>query len=50
MTAHQKDEGATQADGNVIKEPTIDVQHVADTVVHIAGLPPSVTMLQVNIM
>jgi hypothetical protein len=42
--------GALQADGRVIPEPTFDVQHVADTIVHIAGLPNDVTMLEVNIM
>lgn len=31
-------------------EPCMDVQHVADTIVHIAGLPNDVTMLVVNIM
>jgi NAD(P)-dependent dehydrogenase (short-subunit alcohol dehydrogenase family) len=31
--------GALQADGSRAKEPTIDVDHVAATVVHMAGLP-----------
>lgn len=44
------EEGAKQADGTVRPEPTIDVQHVADTIVHIASMPPNVTMLNVNIM
>jgi NAD(P)-dependent dehydrogenase (short-subunit alcohol dehydrogenase family) len=31
--------GSLQADGHVAPEPTIDVGHVAATVVHMAGLP-----------
>lgn len=31
--------GMLQADGRVLPEPTFDVRHVADTVVHMAGLP-----------
>lgn len=50
MTANSQDEGKLQADGSMRPEPTMDVQHVADTVVHIASLPPSVAMLYVNIM
>lgn len=42
--------GALQADGRVISEPTIDVQYVASTIVHIASMPPDVAMLEVNIM
>jgi len=42
--------GALQADGRVISEPTIDVQYVANTIVHIASMPPDVAMLEVNIM
>ena len=43
-------QGALQPDGRVIPEPTFDVQHVADAVVHIAGLPNNVTVLEFNIM
>lgn len=43
-------DGTKQADGEVRAEPTIDVLHVADTIVHIAKMPPQVTMLYVNIM
>jgi len=43
-------QGALQPDGRVIPEPTFDVQHVADTIVHIAGLPNDVTVLELNIM
>ncbi len=42
--------GVLQADGRVLPEPTLDVQHVADTIVHIASLPNDVTMLEVDIM
>jgi len=42
--------GTLQADGRVLPEPTIDAQHVADTVVHIANLPNDVTILEVIIM
>jgi NAD(P)-dependent dehydrogenase (short-subunit alcohol dehydrogenase family) len=31
--------GVPQADGSLKPEPTMDVQHVADTIVHIANLP-----------
>lgn len=42
--------GAMQPDGAVVPEATFDVEHVASTIVHIASLPPDVTMLEVNIM
>lgn len=42
--------GAIQPDGTVVPEPTFDVKHVANTIVHIASLPPDVAMLEVNIM
>ncbi|HET8560104.1 MAG TPA: SDR family oxidoreductase [Marmoricola sp.] len=35
-------EGVPQADGSVRAEPTFDTRHVADAVVHLAGLPLSV--------
>jgi NADP-dependent 3-hydroxy acid dehydrogenase YdfG len=31
--------GVPQADGTMKPEPTMNVQHVADAVVHMAGLP-----------
>lgn len=31
--------GALQADGRTLQEPTMDVEHVAATIVHMAGLP-----------
>lgn len=42
--------GALQADGTVKAEGTFDVQHVGDTIVHIAGLPLNVTVLNFNIL
>jgi len=42
--------GTLQADGRMASEPTIDVQYVASTIVHIASMPPDVAMLEVNIM
>jgi len=42
--------GALQADGRMASEPTMDVQYVASTIVHIASMPPDVAMLEVNIM
>ena len=36
----QMAEGVLQANGSVAPEPTIDVQHVADTLVLMASLPP----------
>lgn len=43
-------QGALQPDGRMVPEPTFDVQHVADAIVHIAGLPNDVTVLEFNIM
>ena len=31
--------GVPQADGAIAAEPTMDVQHVADAVLYMAGLP-----------
>ncbi|KAJ3903581.1 oxidoreductase protein [Lentinula edodes] len=42
--------GALQPDGRIIQEGVLNVQHVASTIVHIASLPPDVTVLHVNIM
>jgi len=42
--------GTLQPDGRTIPEPTMDVAHVASTIVHIASMPPNVAMLEVNIM
>lgn len=43
-------QGTLQPDGRVIPEPTFDVRHVADAIVHIAGLPNDVTVLEYTIM
>jgi NADP-dependent 3-hydroxy acid dehydrogenase YdfG len=42
--------GALQPDGRRVVEPTFDPIHVADAVAHIASLPTSVTVLEMNIM
>ncbi|KAJ3773796.1 oxidoreductase protein [Lentinula raphanica] len=42
--------GALQPDGRMVQEGVLDVQHVARTIVHIASLPPDVTVLDINIM
>jgi NAD(P)-dependent dehydrogenase (short-subunit alcohol dehydrogenase family) len=43
-------EGVTQADGEVRPEPTFDARHVADAVVHLAGLPLEVNVPFLTIM
>lgn len=43
-------QGALQPDGRVVPEPTFDLKHVADSIVHIASLPNDVTVLEFNIM
>ena len=42
--------GALQPDGRRVAEPSFDPVHVAQTIVHIASLPNSVTVLEVNVM
>jgi len=42
--------GALQPDGRMVPEPTMNVQHVADSIVHIASLPNDVTVLEYKIM
>jgi NAD(P)-dependent dehydrogenase (short-subunit alcohol dehydrogenase family) len=49
MTAHMS-QGALQADGCLREEPTMDVQHVADAVVHMAGLPLSANVQFLTLM
>lgn len=49
-TAMAADVDRLQPSGESIKEATMDVQHVADAVVHIASLPLEVTVLEMNIM
>ena len=42
--------GAIQADGSFKPEPTFDAKHVAESILHVAELPLSVTVLTFNIM
>ncbi|HSJ29554.1 MAG TPA: SDR family oxidoreductase [Acidimicrobiia bacterium] len=42
--------GVPQADGSTAVEPLIDVKHVADAVVHMAGLPLDVNVLFMTVM
>lgn len=42
-------DGALQADGSRLVEPTMDVQHVADLVVHLARLPLDVSVPQLTV-
>jgi len=50
MTGNATQIQIPQLDGTKVVEPTFDVKHVADTIVHIASMPPDVSMLEVNIM
>jgi NAD(P)-dependent dehydrogenase (short-subunit alcohol dehydrogenase family) len=43
-------QGVTQADGRTAVEPLMDVQHVADTVLHMASLPLDANILFVTVM
>jgi len=49
MAARMKD-GVPQANGTIAPEPLMEVQHVADAVLHMASLPLDVNMLYVTIM
>jgi NAD(P)-dependent dehydrogenase (short-subunit alcohol dehydrogenase family) len=49
MTARMKD-GVPQADGSLAVEPTMDVEHVARAVVHMAGLPLDANVLFMTVM
>jgi NAD(P)-dependent dehydrogenase (short-subunit alcohol dehydrogenase family) len=42
--------GVPQADGRIMPEPRMDVEHVADAVVHMAGLPLETNVLFMTIM
>ena len=42
--------GVLQPDGRIVSEPTFDVQHVANAIVHIANLPNDVTVLEYQIL
>jgi NAD(P)-dependent dehydrogenase (short-subunit alcohol dehydrogenase family) len=49
MTARMK-EGVPQADGSIAVEPTMDVEHVARAIVHMAGLPLDANVQFMTIM
>jgi NAD(P)-dependent dehydrogenase (short-subunit alcohol dehydrogenase family) len=49
MTARMK-EGVPQADGSIAVEPTMDAEHVAQAVVHMAGLPLDANVQFMTIM
>ena len=42
--------GVPQASGEIAIEPTFDVEHVANTVVYMANLPPGANVLTVTVM
>jgi NADP-dependent 3-hydroxy acid dehydrogenase YdfG len=42
--------GTIQADGSIAQEPMMDVEHAADAVVHMAGLPLDANVLFMTIM
>jgi NAD(P)-dependent dehydrogenase (short-subunit alcohol dehydrogenase family) len=42
--------GVPQASGEIAVEPLMDVQHVADAVLHMASLPPETNVLTMTIM
>ena len=46
----QISQGVPQADGSIKAEPTINVQHIGDAVVHMAKLPLEANVLFMNIM
>lgn len=46
----QISQGVPQADGSIRGEPTINVQHIGDAVVHMANLPLDANVLFMNIM
>jgi len=50
MTSPFYNSGLPQADGQVMVEPLMDVEDVANTVVYIASLPNTTTMLEVTVL
>ncbi|KAG8734990.1 hypothetical protein FRC10_011095, partial [Ceratobasidium sp. 414] len=50
MVTRRGPEGSLQPNGQNMVEASIDVQHVADTILHIVNLPLEVTVLFMNIM
>ncbi|HUG63104.1 MAG TPA: 3-oxoacyl-ACP reductase, partial [Methylomirabilota bacterium] len=49
MTARMSS-GVRQADGRMAPEPTMDVQHVANAVLHMASLPLETNVLTMTVM
>ncbi len=49
MTARMK-KGVPQANGDIVPEPTMDVRHVAETIVYIANLPLTANVQFMTIM
>ena len=49
-TVLEEGAGATQADGSKVTEPTMDLDHVARAIVHMASLPLDVNMQFMTIM
>ena len=43
-------DGVPQANGTVMPEPLMDVQHVADAVLHMASLPLDANVLFMTVM
>jgi hypothetical protein len=43
-------QGTLQADGSVAAEPTMSMQHVADAVRYMAGLPLDANVLSLTVM
>ena len=50
MVADHGPSGQLQPNGQHMTEGSIDVQHVANSILHIANLPLDVTVLFMNIM
>jgi NAD(P)-dependent dehydrogenase (short-subunit alcohol dehydrogenase family) len=48
--AHQMTLGVPQANGTIAVEPTMDVQRVADSVLHMASMPLDANVLFMNVM
>lgn len=50
MTSPFHNSGLPQADGQVMVEPLMDVEDVANTVIYIASLPNTTTVLEVTVL
>jgi NADP-dependent 3-hydroxy acid dehydrogenase YdfG len=46
----EQGEGAAQANGSFLREPTMDLEHVARAIVHMASLPLDVNMQFMTLM